>query len=190
MKVSWPCTCIKVLWPDPPRGGSRGGKIGHGGSPSSRRFFFRPEGYRDEPNGWQWSRLFRQIRPGVEPRRRKNGSMRGLFSKGLLLQIGMQQQQTECILISWIEISWLFAVRTDFTNLTVMLSDLLRNLTFDRSAHCTQVSDQCPLGLLLSPVTTHIVIRRNHSHLKPMGAKSFTSVSSWVGAFCYRSRVS
>ena len=29
-----------------------------------------------------------------------------------------------------------------------MLSDLLRNLTFNRSAHCTQVSDQCPLGLL------------------------------------------
>ena len=29
-----------------------------------------------------------------------------------------------------------------------MLSDLLRNLTFNRSAHCIQVSDQCPLGLL------------------------------------------
>ena len=86
-------------------------------------------------------RLFGQIRPEVEPRRRKNGSMRGPFSKGLLLQIGMQQH--------WIEISWLFAVRTDFTNLTVMLSDLLRNLTFNRSAHCTQVSDQYPLGLLL-----------------------------------------
>ena len=32
--------------------------------------------------------------------------------------------------------------------MAVMLSDLLRNLTFNRSAHCTQVSDQCPLGLL------------------------------------------
>ena len=95
-------------------------------------------------------RLFGQIRPEVEPRRRKNRSMRGPFSKGLLLQIGMQQQQTECILVSWIELSWLFAVRTDFTNLTVMLSDLLRNLTFNRSAHCTQVSDQCPLGLLFN----------------------------------------
>ena len=95
-------------------------------------------------------RLFGQIRPEVEPRRRKNGSMRGPFSKGLLLQIGMQQQQTECILVSWIEISWLFAVHTDFTNLTVMLSNLLRNLTFNRSAHCTQVSDQCPLGLLFN----------------------------------------
>ena len=31
--------------------------------------------------------------------------------------------------------------------MAVMLSDLLRNLTFNRSAHCTQVSDQCPLGL-------------------------------------------
>ena len=97
-------------------------------------------------------RLFGQIRPEVEPRWHKNGSMRGLFSKGLLLQIGMQQQQTECILVSWIEISWLFAVRTDFTNLTVMLSDLLRNLTFNRSAHCTQVSDQGPLGLLLKKI--------------------------------------
>ena len=34
----------------------------------------------------------------------KNRSMRGSFSKGLLLQIGMQQQQTECIPVSWIEI--------------------------------------------------------------------------------------
>ena len=33
--------------------------------------------------------------------------------------------------------------------MAVMLSDLLRNLTFNRSADCTQVSDQCPLGLLL-----------------------------------------
>ena len=40
------------------------------------------------------------------------------------------------------------AVLTDFTNMAVMLSDLLRNLTFNRSAHCTHVSDQCPLGLL------------------------------------------
>ena len=30
----------------------------------------------------------------------KNRSMRGSFSKGLLLQIGMQQQQTECIPVS------------------------------------------------------------------------------------------
>ena len=30
---------------------------------------------------------------------------------------------------------------------------LLRNLTFNRSAHCTQVSDQCPLGLLF--LSTH-----------------------------------
>ena len=34
--------------------------------------------------------------------------------------------------------------------MAVMLSDLLRNLTFNRSAHCTQVSDQCPLGLLFN----------------------------------------
>ena len=125
------------------------------GTPSQRLLQNR---LMDVYETWQgWSnhgpahayRLFGQIRPEVEPRRRKNGSMRGPFSKGLLLQIGMQQQPTECILVSWIEISWLFAVRTDFTNLTVMLSDLLRNLTFNRSAHCTQVSDQCPLGALV-----------------------------------------
>ena len=34
--------------------------------------------------------------------------------------------------------------------MAVMLSDLLRNLTFNRSAHCNQVSDQCPLGLLFA----------------------------------------
>ena len=31
-----------------------------------------------------------------------------------------------------------------------LINYLLRNLNFNRSAHCTQVSDQCPLGLLLS----------------------------------------
>ena len=29
-----------------------------------------------------------------------------------------------------------------------LINYLLRNLIFNRSAHCTQVSDQCPLGLL------------------------------------------
>ena len=28
-----------------------GAKIGHRGSPSSRNFFFRPDGYSDKPNG-------------------------------------------------------------------------------------------------------------------------------------------
>ena len=42
------------------------------------------------------------------------------------------------------------AVLIDFTNMAVMLSGLLRNLTFNSSAHGTQVSDQCPLGLLLN----------------------------------------
>ena len=39
-----------------PRGGSKGGgaKIGQG-SPSSKNFFFRPEGYSDKPNAYQWS---------------------------------------------------------------------------------------------------------------------------------------
>ena len=34
-----------------PQGRIQGGaKIGHMGSPSSRNFFFRPEGYSDKPN--------------------------------------------------------------------------------------------------------------------------------------------
>ena len=33
-----------------------------------------------------------------------------------------------------------------------LINHLLRNLTFNRSAHCTQESDQCPLGLLLWPL--------------------------------------
>ena len=45
------------------------------------------------------------------------------------------------------------AVLTDFTNMAVMLSDLLRNLNFNRSLHCIQVSDQWPLGLLLQSRT-------------------------------------
>ena len=68
--------------------------------------------------------------------------MRDFVSKGLLLQIGMQQQQTECILASWIKISRLFAVRTDFTNMAVMIFDLLRNLTFNRSAQCSLYSGE------------------------------------------------
>ena len=68
----------------------------------------------------------------------------------VVLQIGMQQQQTECILVSWTKISGFFAVRTTFTNVAVMLSDLLRNLTLiKRSVYYTQVTDQCPFGLLL-----------------------------------------
>ena len=47
MKYSWSLTSVVVFRPDPPRGGA---KIGHRGSPSSRNFFFRPEGYSDKPN--------------------------------------------------------------------------------------------------------------------------------------------
>ena len=64
-------------------------------------------------------RLFGQIRPEMDPRRSKHGSMRS-FSKGLLLQI--------------------------------------------RSAHCTQVSDQCPLGLLLWKIWRVMNIYRSIKH--------------------------
>ena len=42
----------------------------------------------------------------------------------------------------------LFAFWTDFTNMAAMLSDQLRHLAYNRRAYFTQVSDQCPLGLL------------------------------------------
>ena len=46
-------------------------------------------------------RLYGKICPEVGPgRSKKKMSMRGPFFKGLVLQIGMQQQQTECILVS------------------------------------------------------------------------------------------
>ena len=43
------------LWLDfsanPTQGWIQGGaKLGHGGSPSLRNFFFKPEGYSDKPN--------------------------------------------------------------------------------------------------------------------------------------------
>ena len=84
--------------------------------------------------------------------RRKNRSVRGPFSKRLLLQIGMQQQQTECILVSWIEISWLVCCSDWFYKYgspAFWFNHFLRNLTFNRSAHCTQVSDQVHLGALV-----------------------------------------
>ena len=43
--------------------------------------------------------LLGQIRLGADPEQGHNTSMRGPFSKELLLQSGMLQQQTECIAI-------------------------------------------------------------------------------------------
>ena len=54
MKCSWPGTCIKMFWPYLPRADPGRGKIGHGqgggGSPSSKNFFFKLEGYSNKPN--------------------------------------------------------------------------------------------------------------------------------------------
>ena len=77
--------------------------------------------------------------------------MRGSFSKQRTSssdQNATATNQMHLRILNW-NIA-IVAVLTDFTNMAVMLSDLLRNLTFNRSAHCTQVSDQCPLGLLFS----------------------------------------
>ena len=48
LMVPYKCCCFSAR---SAQGWIQGGaKIGHGGSPSSRNFFFRPEGYRDKPN--------------------------------------------------------------------------------------------------------------------------------------------
>ena len=54
LMVPYKCCCFSAR---SSQGRIQGGaKIGHGGSPSSRNFFFRPEGYSDKPNAWQWPR--------------------------------------------------------------------------------------------------------------------------------------
>ena len=103
------------------RGGGNLPKIGQWGIPSPKDFFFSLS-YRT--TWWMFTKLDRdevliithlligfsanstqgRIRGGGGRQFAKNRSMRGSFSKGLLLQIGMQQQQTECIPVSWNEI--------------------------------------------------------------------------------------
>ena len=100
-------------------GGGNLPKIGQLGVLSPKDFFFSLS-YRT--TWWMFTKLDRHevliithlfigfsansTQGGIQGLRQfaKNRSMRGSFSKGLLLQIGMQQQQTECILVSWIEI--------------------------------------------------------------------------------------
>ena len=54
LMVPYKCCCFSTR---SAQGRIQGGaKIGHGGSPSFRNFFFRPEGYSDKPNAYQWSR--------------------------------------------------------------------------------------------------------------------------------------
>ena len=48
LMVPYKCCCFSAI---SSQGWIQGGaKKGHGGFPSSRNFFFRPEGYRDKPN--------------------------------------------------------------------------------------------------------------------------------------------
>ena len=42
----------------------------------------------------------------------------------------------------------LFGLISQIWQSCFLINNWLRNLTFNRSANCTQVSDQCPLGLL------------------------------------------
>ena len=68
---------------------------------------------RDEVNMALYMRLgYSAKSQEVDPKLRKNSSMRGPLSRWLLFQIGMQQQKTKCILVFWIEISRLFAILT------------------------------------------------------------------------------
>ena len=54
LKVPYKCCCFSAR---SAQGRIQGGaKIGHWGSPSSKNFFFRPEGYSNKPNAWQWSK--------------------------------------------------------------------------------------------------------------------------------------
>ena len=50
MKYSWSLTSVVVFRPDPPGANPGRGQNRSRGSPSSRNFFFRPEGYSDKPN--------------------------------------------------------------------------------------------------------------------------------------------
>ena len=84
------------------------------------------------------------------------------------------------------------AVLTDFTNMAVMLSDLLRNLNFNRSLHCTQVSDQWPLGLLLqsrtcrsrlmiSVVTTRpAIVQHDLPNVDSESSPTFLKKQKWI----------
>ena len=48
LKVPYKCCCFSAR---SAQGRIQGGaKIGHGGSPSSKNFFFRPEDYSNKPN--------------------------------------------------------------------------------------------------------------------------------------------
>ena len=73
------------------------------------------------------------------------------------------------------------AVLTDFTNMAVMLSDLLRNLNFNRTLHCTQVSDQWNLGLLLQSRTCRSRLMINkRSHYTTRNCSSWPT-QCWFG---------
>ena len=80
----------------------------------------------------------------MDPGRRKNRSMRRPFQKDFFF---IPECNSNNRMHPRIEISWLFDVR--IWQSCFLINHLLRNLTFNRSVHCTQVSDQCPLGLLL-----------------------------------------
>ena len=81
----------------------------------------------------------------------KIGQWGGPFSKRLLLQIGMQQQQTECILVSCIEILkyLLLGLILQIMQSCFLINDLLRNLNFLQKCSLYSGVWSVPLGTLV-----------------------------------------
>ena len=146
-----------------------GAKMDQWGAPFPKDFFFRSECNSNKPNASSY--------PELHHRKPWFGDHSSLQDKTNVETDPWLRDD------AWIEISWLFAVRTDFTNLTVMLSDLLRNLTFNRSAHCTQVSDQCPLGLLFK---RRLAKQRHGPNLFNVNQRDQISVVQWICTFDLR----
>ena len=80
-------------------------------------------------------RPYGQIRQEVDPGWRKIRSIRGAFS----WYPELKYMYRDCLLFGLISQIW----QSFF-----FINHLLRNLNFNRSARCPQVSRQCPLGLL------------------------------------------
>ena len=76
--------------------------------------------------------------------------MRLPFSKGFFFRSDCNSNKPNAS--SYPELKYrdclLFGLISQIWQSCFLINHLLRNLTFNRSPHCTQVSDQCPLGLL------------------------------------------
>ena len=88
-------------------------------------------------------RLFGQIYPEVDPGQRKKIGQWGTHSpKDIFFRSECNSNK-----LNWNIpiVCWLIS---QIWQSCFLINHLLRNLAFNRSAHCTQVSDQCPFGLV------------------------------------------